>query len=340
MKKRISLAILILLLIGTFSACRNEILVEPTPAPAEEPIETPAPEPEPDCEPEPIVDESEEWPSWIDTDEPHWWNKPGWGIATTIDGTMWTMNLYFNAPPVFRRIAEEMAITHYLNLIHPDMGFYHHTFPLISAAAEGDLTVRSRIVEVLASRIVALREIAPELYHTYMAHFSDRSFVYDEVTRDIFLELQDMLTRVPQPEITDLPELSVSDMLNIFAARALEEPVEDEMLPTLIPVEDMQLFLGSPAAFLEVIHSAGAPFYGWGQYGPTSDTPIGTWELDRFAWYIVSLRFTDSALYAFYHDFLASVAKLDLSELAQQSFDFLLAQIEEIYDQQREWRDA
>jgi len=340
MKKRILIIALVLLVIGAFAACRNEPLVAPTPAPVEAPVETPLPEPEPDYEPEPTADETE-WPNWIDTDEPHWWNKPGWGIATTVDGTMWTMNLYFNAPPELRGLAEEMAITLYLNFVLPDLGFYHHTFPLISAAAEGDLAVRSRIVEALASRIIAMRDVSPELYYMYIAHFSDRGLVYDEVTRDIFLELQEMLTGVlPVREPHASPELSVSDMLDIFAARALEEPREDEMLPTLIPVEDMQLFLGNPAAFLEVIHSAGAPFYGWGQYGSESEAPIGTWELDRFAWYIVTLRFADPVLYGVYHDFLASVAELELSEPAQQSFDFLLGQIEEIYTQQREWRDA
>jgi len=54
----------------------------------------------------------------------------------------------------------------------------------------------------------------------------------------------------------------------------------------------------------------------------------------------VTLRFADPVLYGVYHDFLASVAELELSEPAQQSFDFLLGQIEEIYTQQREWRDA
>jgi len=343
MKKRILILALVLLLIGAFSACRSELLVEPTPAPADEPIETPMPE-EPDCEPEPepTTDESEEWPNWIDTDEPHWWNKPGWGIATTVDSTMWTMNLYFNAPLELRGLAEEIAITQYLNFVHPDMGFHYHTLPLISAAAEGDLEVRTRIVEALASRILAMRDTGSALYPMYMALFSDRGLVYDEVTRDIFLELQDLLTgALPVREPHASPELSVSDMRDIFAARALEEPREDEMLPTLIPVENMQMFLGNPAAFLEVIHSAGTPFYDFTQYGElVSETPIGTWELDGIAWYIVALRFTDPALSPIYHNFLTSVAELELSSDAQQSFDFLLAQIEQTYSQWREWRDA
>lgn len=314
MKKRLLLGALIVFTICFLAACGADVpLVEPEPVeppPVEEPIEISDPEPEPA--------EDGEWSNWIYDDHDHWWTKPGWGIATTVDGTFWLMDLYFNAPARIRPLAEEMAITHYLSFLGIG-GFEYHTFPLISAAAMGDLGVRSQIIEVLANRLIAMREADLEKYNTYMAIFSDRGLVYDEVTRDIFLELEDMLTRVPRLQVYGMyAQMSVSDILDVFTERAYAEPVE-EMLPTLIPVENMYMFLSSPAAFLEAIHEAAADTWGW--------------ELEVLARHIALVRFFDPVLYVFYHDFLGYLEGLELSEGAQDLRAFLLTEIELFYSQ-------
>jgi len=305
-------------------------------------IATPEPEPIPEPEPEPDCDE-DEWPNWIDEAYgPQWWTQPGWGIATTVDGHFQRLGLYFRAPAELLPVAEEMAITNYLGFILPD-GLEHHALPVIAAAAEGDQEIQTRIVVALVNRILALRDSGSDLYHDYVARLSDRGLVYDDVTRDIFEQIQTLLAEGNATStglFYDLPldaNLIASDIVELFTDRANAEPV-DEMLPTLIPAEDMWLFRRNPAALLEAAYLAGTPFYGnWLGDGYESETPIGTVEMYRIAWFLAHTRLFDPVVYAHYHDLLTTAQEQALPEGAQWLLEFLYDRIEVSYNESREW---
>jgi len=299
--------------------------------------------------PEPEIDDAE-WPNWIDESYgPQWWAKPGWGIATTVDWQFWQLDRYFRAPEPLLPLAEEMAMTSYLDFAR-SWGVWaegQHTFPMISAGSMGDGDVRTRIIRTLANRLLALQNGGFEMYDTHMALFSNRGLVYDEVTRDIFEELHQLVAE-NSPTINglfaDIPlnlDLTAQDIVRVFTDRATAEPAEnEEMLPTLEPVENMHLFRQNPAAFLEAAYLVGEPFYGFYTADPPqSEYPLGRWEVLWLAYHIASARWVDPALYAHYADFLEFVAEQDLSEDARWLFDFLLEQIELRYAETRELFD-
>jgi len=347
MKKMLSILLALILLIGGLAACAQTAEPEVTPPPP--PVETPEPEQalEPEQTPEPVTGGAE-WPNWIDESYgPQWWAKPGWGIATTLDGQFWQLDLYFRAPETLLPLAEEMAMTNYLDFAR-SWGVWadgRHTFPVISAGSMGDLDVRTRIVCALANRLLALRDGGFEIYDTYMAIFSDRGLVFDEITRDIFEELHQFLAEnnpTASGLFADVPlnlDLTVQDIVQVFTDRALAEPV-DEMRPTLAPVENMHMFRQNPAAFLEAAYLAGTPFYGhYVADPPQSEYPLGRWELLWMAYHIASARWVDPALYAHYADFLAFVAEQELSEGARWLFEFLIERVELRYTETHELFD-
>jgi len=266
------------------------------------------------------------------------------------------MGLYFRAPEDFLPITEEMAMTYYLFFIASD-GSYPHIFPMISAASAGDLDVQERIIRAIANRIHAMQEGEIDMYHSYVAFFSNRELVYDEVTRGIFEKLQELLTETA-PSNTGLfirelpldPTLTVSAITKIFAQRAAQiailEPVETDLFLKFMAAvetgiasaswsaEDMKMFRTNPASFLEASYIAGVPFYGyWTADGRfESETPLGTMEAYTIAHYISNAKQIDPALYGHYMNFLAFVAEQNLSEGARWLLDFLHERIEINYN--------